>query len=163
MYQSAKGASNSKITESSLFTCYPYSLFDKSCDTQALMELSINLRGIALVPNESIRKSYLVDPSDVVIALPGAMGTFSEIVASLYMGKKVILCNIWREERSCYYWQGFYDLLQQHGLTNNVQLVNISPSMSYEEVFREMEKATININLDDEKEVTSSEYYSKRI
>ena len=137
MYQSAVGATQ---VNGEIAMCYSISIFNNNCDIKPFINSSMKLNNIALAKNEAERKSYLIDPADVVIVLPGAMGTFSEILAAIYMNKPVVLCNIHIDERSCNYYNGFYELLQQYNLAKHVTLVDFSSTMSQEVVFSQLNK-----------------------
>lgn len=138
MYQSAIGAAKA---EASLSVCYTSWIFENLCDIEKLIAFG-NVKSIAFALNEPLRQAYLIKPADLVMALPGALGTFSEILATIIEGKEIILCNMWIDERHCYYYESFYQLLKQHGLADHVHMVNISSNMNYKEVFESIKNVT---------------------
>src|SRR5262249_54949231 len=92
----------SAITTAALYICYSVLKLNR-CIVEKFD--ANNLHGFTLASNELTRKSFLINAANVVIALPGAIGTFSEILAAIVAGKNIILCNIYIKERHCYYFQ----------------------------------------------------------
>jgi len=144
MYHSAQGAAEAGGV---LSVCYTNWIFDKLCDVEELIKMGLPLENISFVPNEAVRKKYLIDAADIVIALPGASGTLSEILAAIYLKKPVVLCNILIKERKCNFYDNFYKLLKEFGLADNVYLLTLSPHMRDQEVFDAICKSIDNSNL----------------
>jgi hypothetical protein len=73
--------------------------------------LSVESQQRSLIVTEDIeeRKSILIGEADVIVALPGGVGTFEELYEAAAVGKPIILVN----------YDGFYDsMLAQHQAFN---------------------------------------------